>query len=278
MIRVTVSEVRCFLACPQKHHLKYTLRRRPLQVSSALTLGTMVHKQLEAMWGGTAPEPLPCVTFEAAKAHAMLGGYEERWAKQTGTAERVFEVPLVNPKTGRKSRKYVIAGKVDVDCEDSIVEHKTTSHDISPGSDYWGLLNGDIQVCVYMHAMGKTRCVYDVLKVPQLRPLQVNSRREIAETPEEYYIRCCTDIQDKPDQYYARANIVMLEADRDRVLADVWATARLIDSGWHPRNVGVTTCMQYGRCEYFDVCNGCASIDDDALYRTADTEHEELGK
>jgi hypothetical protein len=32
----------------------------------------------------------------------------------------------------------------------------------------------------------------------------------------------------------------------------------------------------YGQCEYFDVCTGCASIDDVTLFRTAEKANEEL--
>ena len=49
------------------------------------------------------------------------------------------------------------------------------------------------------------------------------------------------------------------------------------NSGSFPRNPGA--CEKWGRfCEYFDVCSGTASIDDNSRFRTAEHAHEELVK
>lgn len=59
-----------------------------------------------------------------------------------------------------------------------IVEHKTTSEDASPGSDYWKRLQIDPQVSTYFaggRALGHdiVECIYDVIGKPALRPSAV---------------------------------------------------------------------------------------------------------
>lgn len=101
------------------------------------------------------------------------------------------------------------------------------------------------------------------------------------ETPEEYRERVQKHIAEHPEHYYARGPIVRLERDEQEHAADVWQTANMIrmseKSGSFPRNPG--SCERFHRlCEYFDVCSGIASIDDDSRFRTAEHAHEELQK
>ncbi len=99
------------------------------------------------------------------------------------------------------------------------------------------------------------------------------------ETPEEFRVRVREHIAEQPERYFARGPVVRLENDVKEHQADVWQTAAMIrmseNSGHFPRNPG--SCEKWGRlCEYFDVCSGVASIDDDSRFRTAGTAHEEL--
>ena len=41
--------------------------------------------------------------------------------------EYKFQLPIINPKTGKKSTKYVFAGKVDGIYKNCLVEYKTAS-------------------------------------------------------------------------------------------------------------------------------------------------------
>src|SRR5487761_117749 len=71
----------------------------------------------------------------AAKAKGLLVGYDARWRGAGYTAlavETVLEAPLTNPDTGRTSRTFRVAGKLDVIAEYNgrrvLIDHKTTSH------------------------------------------------------------------------------------------------------------------------------------------------------
>ena len=191
---VSVSELRSFRRCPREHRLAYGLGIRPIEAARTQRFGTLVHKGLEAWWkavpGARLHAALSAVAelgdpYERVKAEIMLAGYDARWGDvdmEVLHVEAEFRAPLVNPATGAASRTYELGGKLDAVARIGgrvwIVEHKTSSEDISPGSDYWRRLRLDAQVSTYFvgaRALGlePTGCLYDVLGKPTIRPSQV---------------------------------------------------------------------------------------------------------
>lgn len=247
--------------------------------------------------------------FELVKAEELLLGYAARWADEPWEAVSVegeATVPLVNPDTGAASRTFEVTAKWD-----GIVRHlevdtlkqlelKTTVADVGAGSDYWRPIQSlDPQVSTYQMAAKASGyqldgCLYDVIRKPGLRPLKATpeesrkytkagllyaNQREHDETPEEYRARLREDISGNPERYYARADVVRLEADAEEAARDLWHTADVMrmseNAGRFPRSPNA--CKRFGRfCAYFDVCSGVASIDDDDRFRTAVQAHEEL--
>lgn len=167
-----------------------------------------------------------------------------------------------------------------------ILEHKTSSEDIGPGSMYWRKLTLDAQISNYLvgaRAMGfdPHAVLYDVLRKPALRPLEANSRRKEPESPESYRDRILADIADRPDYYYQRGVVVRLEDEERDAAFDTWQTAEQIrlsrnESRW-PRNVDA--CTQYNRiCDYWPICSGETSADDRMLYEPGEPHRELDGK
>lgn len=222
-----------------------------------------------------------------------------------------FRAPIIHPDTGAEHPVFELGGKLDVLTSTGIIEHKTTSDDIELGSLYWRRVSAlDSQVSTYdigLRALGVNgECLYDVIKKPELRPYQATpeasrkytkekvdkktgevlepsrlyaGQREHDETPEEYEARILEDIQARPESYFARGEIVRLEHDKAEYARDLWHYAGLIANSdriaVYPRNTD--SCIRYKReCDYFDVCSGTASIDDDTRFRTAENAHEEL--
>ena len=186
----------------------------------------------------------------------------------------------------------------------AIGERKTTTRDISPGSDYWPQLLLDVQVSIYLEAgklvgIDADAVLYDVLRVPSLRPLQAtppelrkytketakepsrlySNQRDTDETPEEYGARCMEAIAADPDKHYQRQIVVRLEKEMLEARYDTWQTACGIRDArrlkvW-PRNPD--SCKQYGRpCTFFQVCTGTADINDPMLFQIRKKLHEEL--
>jgi hypothetical protein len=131
--------------------------------------------------------------YAVARARALLIVYDQTWSEQWKhyhiiEVEREFTFPLLNPETEAASRSWDEAGKMDVlalhkpSIRLVVLEHKTSSEDISPGADYWDQLRMDTQCSKYflaaMHArLGEVRSVlYDVIGKPAQRPCQVPLR------------------------------------------------------------------------------------------------------
>ena len=176
-----------------------------------------------------------------------------------------------------------------------VVEHKTTSSDITPGSTYWRKLTLDTQVSQYLGSTeGVEGMLYDVIRKPGIKPFKATpeadrkytkagtlyaAQRERDETPEEYAVRLRADISEGPNKYYARGIIVRLPSERTEAARDTWLVAGSIRESMRldawPRNPG--SCDAYGRtCDYWAVCAGETTIQDDTRFRTAETPHEEL--
>jgi hypothetical protein len=186
-----------------------------------------------------------------------------------------------------------------------IVERKTSSEDISPGSPYWRRLTLDPQISVYIEAAESLGyqvdgLIYDVLGKPKQKALQATpveartytkptkkepeprlyaNQRDRDETAEEYGRRLLEVIAEAPDRFYQRQKIVRLQSERFEAQADVWQTAGAIRDARRlkvfPRNPD--SCFQYFReCDYYPICSGLTTADDALMFKREERAHEEL--
>jgi hypothetical protein len=317
---LTNSRRSCFLSCPRKHYFMYELRRRPLVESKALTFGKMFHSALE-LWltgaTGNVAAIMDVVTRDAGKdsdlytirrLHALMDGYDAMYSNRrecytTVCVEREYRAPLINPKTEKESRTWLLAGKIDAVVEDSagnkiIVEHKTTSDSVAPESDYWTKLPIDGQVSGYMVGAATlgfdaVHCLYDVIHKPGIKPLLATPPDKLKynkdgrlsatcrlddESPDDYYHRLREDIFSRPEYYFARREIVRMDDEIAEYMGDMWAVGQMIRecqraARW-PKNV--SACTNMGTCPYFYVCTRCASIEDNTMFVTVDNINPEL--
>jgi len=316
MRTITTSECRCYQACPRKHDIQYNQLVRPSESSEALRFGTLVHKGLEAWWRAPS-EPL-AAAYEAMRsggadpvsliiAEELMALYDATWGAEPYevlAVEAEFQTDLRNPETGAASRTFRLGGKIDAVVRDTndgrvlIVEHKTSSDDISPGSDYWKRLQIDNQVSTYFvgaRAIGYDvqACLYDVIGKPRMRPLKATpesdrrykkdgslyaNQRAEDESLDDFRIRLREELQSNPGRWLQRGEVVRLESEEQDAAFDLWQVSSQIReadrTGRHPRNP--SQCSAYGRtCEFFDVCTGTTSLDDPRFRRASDA-HEEL--
>lgn len=316
LVVLTNSELRTWRLCARRHQFQYRLRRRPRRVAEALSFGTLWHLGLEHWWAATGDGRLAAGLaamraeshdpYALATCEVMLAAYTALYGEQTletVCVEQSFEVPLVNPETGQASRTYRIGGKFDGIAKDGdrlvVVEHKTAASDIEQGSLYWKKVQTlDTQVSLYLAGARSAgyaveACLYDVARKPGIRPLKATpeesrkytkagalyaNQRLTDETPEGFAARVADDIAERPDRYFARAEIVRLEKDDDGHAYDTWQQAKMMReaelAGYAPKNPD--SCSSFGGCPYLPVCSNETTLDDDSLFRTADTAHEEL--
>jgi hypothetical protein len=296
-------------------------RKSRARASTALRFGTLFHVALNSWWRHSG-DPLAKLQaaldeidfasetedqdpFETVKARSLITGYTARWGDEHLQTIGV-EVQFCQPIAGQNC-DFVGAIDALVEARNSlnwrrrrvrVVEHKTTSSEISSTSDYWrNVVALDPQVSTYMNAatiMGydPVDTLYDVIRKPAIVPrlatpeearkwtkptmkepiprLYANQSLH-DETPEEYGKRLAEDIAGNPSRYFARVSVVRLPEDHEAHHRDVTGTVRLIQfaqrENVYPRSPGA--CERYGRlCEYHDVCSRVTSIDDDTRFET----------
>jgi hypothetical protein len=302
-----------FASCHRAYKIAYNDLVRPAVESDALSFGTAMHALLEGYWGNTdeVPTLAPLADpYKQATLEALYAGYCRQWGDADNArfdhlgSEIRFDAPLMNPETGAVSKTWHLAGKIDAMAKERdggkvfIVEHKTTSQDIGPGSDYWRKIPIDGQVSGYFvgakaNGFEAECCLYDVIRKPTIKPLKATPVDKIKynkdgtvsktcrlqdETPDEWKERLSADIAERPEYYFARLEVVRSETDLAEYLFDMWAVGREIADaekmGRFSRNP--LSCSVFGTCEYFDVCTGCASLDDVTLFKKIDTPNPEL--
>jgi len=245
------SELATARRCLREYHFRYELRREPIIVAEALTIGKRVDRALKT---NDLAELLP-------KERALVMAHEVRWRTQPITIEQSdvgFSVVLNGVE---------MVGELDaigvIDGERVGVEYKTTSEDISTGSTYWKRITRiDPQASIYLahlETIGVRKLVYDVLRKSALREKK-------GETPEQLFDRTIEDISSRPDWYFARQPVVRLAEEREEFARDIASTARLIASGERPRNPDA--CIRFGReCEFLGVCTKEMDIHDERYFR-----------
>ena len=335
--QITNSRAQTYKTCARKHEIAYEMQIRPLRTSDPINKGSAYHLALEtydlakgnsehkkqqgmcaiALYYSDVPswcDDTHAWECQAQLVAIMFGLHCDYWQNdklEILATEQNFEIPLINPASGRRSRTFVNAGKIDRIVklpEDpsrvAVMEYKTTIQEIGPEADYWKRLRIDSQISGYIlgaRAKGypAETVLYDVTRWPQLRPKKATpmetrkytkdgrlyaTQRDTDETPHEYGRRIYEAVCAEPDRYFRREEIVRLESDIREHQYDVWGTQAGIrdcqKSGIWPRNTGA--CLtHYGRCDYFDICT---SGQYEALkqgvipqgYRRAETMHEEL--
>jgi hypothetical protein len=286
---LTHSRAACFRSCPRKHYLRYELGLTSEEKDLPLRVGSAFARAVEADAKGLdisdAIDAGLTDPFDVALVAAMVHGHRARYEGQAlehVAAELPFQLPLINPETGRPTPTWTLDGKIDrivrlPDGRLALMEYKTTSRDFAPGADYWMRLHLDMQLSIYLIAartMGYdiSTILYDVTRRPALRPLKATpiearkytkdgvlykAQRDADETPEEYASRCAASIAENVDNHFARIEIARLDKDLEETRAEIWAQQLAIresqKSGRWYRNPDA--CFQLNsKCEYLPIC------------------------
>jgi hypothetical protein len=280
------------MVCWRLHCYSYKLRREPRKTAEPLLVGRRVETIIKQIWLGQMPDlsELPPKERAICKAYPIWWKYHTLHVKH---ADIPFQVEI----TGIL---YVgeFDGEGDDNGEEVIVELKTTSKDISPGSPYWReAAQTNPQITIYLsaaRAQGRKlrRVVYDVIrkttlgrllatplekrkytKVTKANPVSrlYADQREIDETDDEYELRVLEHIAEKPEQYFQRQDIVRYEDEHQAHIRDVAGMVRLMQvveqMDEAPRSMG-SACFKWGRaCDYLPVCLEEDRIDNNFMYQ-----------
>lgn len=303
----TYSFWNSYRTCPRACAWRYLDELAPIDRSTNLRFGSLIHRCLEA-WHhrGDLLEVQELIDGACAAADgdtqaawhlatAMMQGYAMRYPAETFTVvalERIFNGPLVNPITGKSSRRFTLAGKVDglveLNGEIFLLEHKTAS---TIDGEYLEKLWMDFQILLYAAAMerfGNLRIagvIYNILVKAKLRQGQGETEEDFRQRAAELAAKnksgttTATRKLPEPDadfqerlraKYTDRAMFhrEILYFSRDQlceVEAELWALSRQFlearRHAWWFRNTGY--CFHYGTpCAYYPLCrsNGAEHV------------------
>ena len=278
---LTASRMTALLGCPRKHYFRYELGLVTDSPSGALRFGSAFHTAMEARWNGLPYEEALAAALASADRFTeidiailsgLLAGY---YARYSGAWELVAsvqpEIQFGYPI--ERSLSFEAAGKIDglgtlADGRLCLIEHKTSGEDISPDSDYWMRLRFNPQIYQYVTAARQLgydvqTIIYDVTRKPAIRQKQ-------GETAEQFADRLAADTQERPEFYFARREVAVMEDDLTqfteqrlnlgKMILHFRASAKRQKSpewAW-PRNCNGVTCRM---CEYSGFCLANVSVD-----------------
>jgi len=281
---ITASRQNSLLHCARAHFWAYEIGLQKETTSIALHFGSAWHRAMEYRWLGKSyddalayaiPEGIELDQMTCSTIAALLAGYYDHY----GTRERVgklnpeeeFEHPI-------EGTNFTARGKIDglgtlKRGGSVIVESKTTGDSITPDSDYWLRLRFNIQLYQYYDAaLNKgwdiREVIYDVTRKPSIRPKAIGKKElKHKETPDEFCDRLYQDTLVRPEFYFCRKEVPILESDFQQFKNQRVALCRMIEDfrahencepylgqrdqeAW-PRNVSTNTC---NFCAYKSFC------------------------
>jgi hypothetical protein len=294
---------------------------RPDQDAKALRMGHAWHLGLDALKNGSCglarevlaelygvcPDHIDSLRweYELWTLLGLINGYTWRWENaplDVVSSEHSFVRSLINPTTGAASKIFSLAGKIDgiVQLEDgrlAVLEHKTTSEDLTSDSDFWRRLQIDSQVSIYVTAA--RRCgydvatvVYDVVRKPSIRPTDLplldddgqkivfdeNGQRAFKKDGKPYQAanktkgwvlqvrpmasvewgqKLVDDIAERPDWYFARREIPRLDEELTECQAELWELQKTIRDA--QRNNRWYRTVSHDTCSYCPYWGPCSS-------------------
>ena len=282
---LTQSSMNCVARCEEKYRVRYIEGLRRSEYTPALTVGTAFHAGiehgsplaadavlLEAMEVASYLDKVAAIEAMRPVVRAMVSGALSLWADWPAPEAREvkFELPLINPGTGAPSTRHIFAGVFDgVFLPDELgaqaqevrlLEMKTTSR---LDADYLRRLALDPQISAYCLAASAKygvpgrEVVYRVVRKPSIR-----QRKN--ESPEEFADRVSADYLERPEFYFAEEIVTRTDAQLERWHHEMWEShrrvMRLENGGMSVRNT--QHCLDFGRCDYFDLCRGVITADD----------------
>ncbi len=265
------SALTTFWRCQREYWYAYVQLIKPKEDGQALAIGTAFHDWVETGADHSADHPVLAPMMIAYET--FYGCRQISWLV---VAEMVLEAPMMNPDTGRQSRTFRKAGKVDgvVERDVGLLLHelKTTSFD--PKGIEAGLRHGT-QVHTYgglwlqnypTEALGGY--LADIVVKPRHKPHKGEQILEYAE-------RVAAIMLETPEKYLHRETIPFSKVMVARTDRLYWDTATAISQCDRTKYVacrGPHCVSVYGGCKYRGLC----WYADHEGYRIAEHAHEEL--
>lgn len=295
---ITNSRMKMHNDCPMKEYLRYIECLAPKGRREPLMVGSAFHKGLERWeidpalaeldrYSPASQEDQDRKDIMMATVSAMLTAYFQKYEPFDGSfrPEEIFDLPVMDPNTGRQSRRWHLSGKMDGQYWDHdgnlwLVEYKTTG--ATDMDEYLRNLKLDAQVTLYLYALMRMTgqvpvgCIYRIVRKPNIK--RSNTQKNGLESVESYTRRLSEFYQGKGEEldrwlieeklYRSPNDIIAFESELWEFVQEwTWKNRR----GIHRRNTN--TCSDFAGCEYLPIC--LQETGWQALYERREA-HEEL--
>lgn len=235
-MQISITEVKLFKACRRAWWLRYREGLVPVTTAEPLLTGRAYHKKLEDLYNTGSFD-----ASDLSKESAMVTAYKKYVYPSfaISMAEKPFEYSLIGCPGDVK-----LIGRVDGISWDGIVEHKTTSVEIT--DEYEFNLQWDEQLLAYMMATGYRKAWYTICRKPTIR-------QHKDESDEQYFERMVAWYDEDTER---KIRLLQIERTDHEICEFERELCNIVDEmrvAWIYRNPG--SCMNYGRrCEYAPVC------------------------
>lgn len=235
-MKISVSRLKTFKSCRRSYYFRYVEELVPTETAEPLETGTRYHELVKKVNNGYGLE-----LEEMTKERAMATAYEKYVLPNipaVSDTEKWYEIPI--------SEEDSLIGRLDgVASDGSIIEHKTTSQEISEEYEY-GLL-WDEQILAYMALTGARKVYYTVCRKPTIR-------QKKGEDDEAFFHRMVDWYDEDTESKIRLLVITRTDEEVDQFLSDLKNEVREIhDAKCMYRNT--LHCFRYGRrCEYAQIC------------------------
>ena len=249
-MKMSISRIKLFKACRRAFYFKYIEGLRPVEKPEALETGSNYHELIEWL---NKKDSFDGVEEDYSKEQAMASAY----AKYIYPKVKIVEA---EKKIEMQINGVDYIGIVDgVTSDGCIVEHKTTSRDISEGGEYEYNLLWDEQILMYMLLTGARKIYYTLCRKPTIR-------QKKDETEEEFYKRMIEWYDVDTDSKIRFVEITRTDEEVEAFKKELDSIALEINVAGNQNKNAVSAitdpyyrntchCNSWGRrCEYSSIC------------------------
>lgn len=236
-MKVSISRVKLFKSCRRAYYFRYVEGLIPIQPAEALQTGTSYHELIEKLYAtGEVEEGF-------TKEHAMAVAYKKYIYPR-------FDIKAVEDWKSANIGEHELIGRLDgIALDGCIVEHKTTSSEITEEYEY--MLQWDEQILAYMYMTGARKIYYTVCRKPTIR-LKKN------ETEEEFFNRMIEWYEEDTDSKIRMLTITRTDEEVEEFARSLNTVCDIMsDAEDHTERLyrNPSYCNKWGRmCEYAGVC------------------------
>lgn len=233
----SISKVKLFKACRRAYFFKHIEKLVPVEKAEALETGLRYHDYIEGLYKG---EEITGFSKEAAMAKA----YEKYILPK---------IPKVTPELwfSEVISGHTLTGRIDgITPDGCVVEHKTTSADISPNGEYEYSLMWDEQIPAYMAAKKTNKIKYTVCRKPTIRLKK-------DETEEEFFARMVAWYDEDTESKIRTFDVYRDQEEIEQFMRDFVGICEEMESAEATKKLYRNTChcSAWGRrCEYSSIC------------------------